>query len=140
MINEVIARLKTHAPGLTDVLPAVDLEALKQGVAARHGTAYVLPYREKGEPTEQSTGGYRQFVAVQLLVAFVVRKHDDVKGGKKVLDFDGLKTSIEGALAGWAVAPQNDLFELVAAQAGSLGNGASVYVQTWQTSRYIRKA
>lgn len=139
MINETIARLKANAPGLTDVLPAVDLEAIKQGVAPRHGTTYVLPYREKGEPIEQSTGGFRQLVAVQLLVAFVVRKHDDAKGGKKALDFDGLKITIEDALAGWAVAPENDLFELVAAQSASLGNGASVYVQTWQTSRYIRK-
>lgn len=137
MINEVIARLKSNAVELADVLPAEELEALSKGTAPKHGTAFVIPYREQGEPNEYSTGIFRQRVLVQLLVAFVIRRHDDAKGGKRVADFDTLKGSIEDALAGWSTDPGNDLFELVAAQAAPLGNGVSVYVQTWQTSRQL---
>jgi hypothetical protein len=139
LINEVVARLKSHATALTDVLIAEDLDAISKGVAPKHGTTFVLPYREKGEPNELGTGGFRQFVAVQLLIVFILRKHDDAKGGKKAADYDALKSSIEDAMAGWATDPRNELFEMVAGQATPLGNGVTAYVQTWQTSRYLEK-
>ncbi|MFB2553341.1 phage tail terminator protein [Ensifer soli] len=137
MINAVIARLKDRAPELADVLPAEDVDAIGKGPAPRNGTVFVLPYREQAEPNELAMGGFEQRVLVQILTAFVVRRHDDAKGGRRVLDFDAIKAAIEGAIAGWAVSPGNDLFELVAGQAGSLGNGVSIYVQTWQTSRVL---
>ncbi|WP_457587290.1 phage tail terminator protein [Ensifer canadensis] len=137
MINAVIARLKAQAVELADVLPAEELDALSKGTAPKHGTAFVIPYREQAEQNEYGTGIFRQRVLVQILVAFVIRRHDDAKGGKRATDFDTLKDSIEGALAGWAIEPSNDLFELVAGQAAPLGNGVSVYVQTWQTSRQL---
>lgn len=137
MINAVIARLKSEAPELSAVLAAEDLDALGKGTAPRDSTAYVIPYRERAEPNELGAGGFEQHVLVQILVAFVVRRHDDAKGGKRVADFDGMKHAIEQAIAGWSVDPRGQLFELVAAQAAPLGNGVTVYVQTWQTSRFL---
>ena len=137
MIAATIARLKAAAPDLADVLPLEDLDAIGKGVAPRHGTVFVIPYREQAEPNELATGGFEQLVHVQILVAMIIRRHDDAKGSKRVLDFDAMKNTVEQALAGWSIDPRGDLFELVAAQAAPLGNGASAYVQTWQTSRYL---
>ncbi len=119
------------------MLEAEDLDALGKGAAPRSGTAYVIPYRERAKPNELGAGGFEQHVQTQILIAFVVRRHDDAKGGKRVSAFDTLKHAIEQALAGWSPDPRGELFELVAGQAAPLGNGVTVYVQTWQTSRYL---
>lgn len=137
MIAAVIDRLTATTTVFAAILPAEELDALNRGVAPKSGTVFVIPYREKAEPNEHATGVFRQLVAVQILVAFVVRRHDDTKGGKKVTTFDTFKSQIEQSLAGWAIAPENEPFELVAGQVGSLGNGATIYVQTWQTSRTL---
>ena len=137
MIQDVIDRLTANTTTLTAVLPAEDIDALSKGTAPRSATAFVLPYRERGEPNEFMSGTFRQLVAVQFLVAFVIRRHDDAKGGKRVSLFDAIKADIETALAGWLIDPHGEPCELVAAQAAPLGNGVTVYVQTWQTSRYL---
>lgn len=140
MIAAVIDRLKAMAPSLVAVLPAEDLAALGDGVSPQSGTAFVMPYQERGHPNELMSGAFRQMIDVQLLVAFVVRRHDDAKGGKKVAMFDTFKTEIEAALAGWEPTEYSDAFELVSAKAAPFRNGASIYVQTWQTSRLLEGA
>lgn len=135
MIQTIINRLKAETT-LT-IEAAEDMDALTKGTAARSGTAFVLPYRERAEPNELAAGGFRQLVTVQFLVAFLIRQHGDAKGGKKVLQFDAMKAEIEAALAGFSLSADADPTELVAAQAAPIGNGVSVYVQTWQTSRYL---
>ncbi|KGE01001.1 hypothetical protein [Rhizobium sp. YS-1r] len=141
MIQDVIDRLKAMAPSLSDVSAAEDLAALAEGTAPKSGATFVIPYRELGSPNSRASGGFRQEVGVQILVAFVVRRHDDSKGGKRVSQFDTYSGEIEAALAGWATEPGNELFWLAAGKSAPLGrgNGATVYVQTWQTSRFIRK-
>ena len=137
MIQAVIDRLTATTTVFSAILPAEELDALSRGVAPKSGTVFVLPYRERAEPNEHATGVFRQPVAVQILVAFVVRRHDDAKGGKRAASFDSFKSEIEQSLAGWAIAPEDEPFELVSGQIGSLGNGATIYVQTWQTSRTL---
>lgn len=137
MIQAVIDRLRSAAPSLTAVLPAEEIDALAKGTAPKSGTVFVLPYREQAAPNEFATGTFRQLVAVQFLVAFFIRRHDDAKGGKKAMTFDTMKSDIEQALAGWSFDPDGDPCELVAAQAAPLGNSATAYVQTWQASRYL---
>lgn len=138
MLQEIIDRLKSHATALGDVRPAEDIDAVMKGTAPRSGMAFVLPYRERGEPNTRATGGFRQKVAVQYLVAFVIRQHDDATGGKKASMFDDFKTSIEDALAGWEPASAESMLELVSAQSSPFGNGVTIYVQTWETSRYLK--
>ena len=139
MILDVIARLKSEVPDLVDVLPAEEIEAIAKATAPKSATAFVLPYREKAEPNTRATGGHLQYVAVQFLVAIFIRRYD-ARGGKRVIEFDDLKSAIETALAGWEPTEGADPIELVGAQAAPLGNGRSVYVQTWQTSRYLTGA
>lgn len=138
MLQEIIDHLKSEAPLLVDVRPAEDIDAVMRGTAPQSGMAFVLPYRERADPNELLTGGFRQKVAVQLLVAFVVRRHDDARGGKKAVVFDEYKTAIEDALAGWEPASAEDPLELVSAQAAPLGNSTTIYVQTWETSRFLK--
>ncbi|WP_043062099.1 phage tail terminator protein [Brucella anthropi] len=137
MLQEIIDRLIANAPILTAVLPAEDIDALSQGVAPRSGTAFVLPYRKRGSPNELAAGGFRQLVAVQFLTAFVVRKHDDQAGGKKVAMFDEYEDAIERTLAGWQPPSCEDPIEFVASQPAPLRNGVTLYVQTWETSRFL---
>ena len=137
MLQEIIERLKSHAPVLVEVRPAEDIEALSKGTAPRSGTVFVLPYRERAQENERMTGGHLQVVAVQLLVAFVIRRHDDASGGKKAVLFDDAKDAIETALAGWETPSGQDPLSLVSAQAAPMGNGVTVYVQTWETSRFL---
>lgn len=137
MIAEVQARLKAQATALQDVQVAEDLTALKEGVAPRHGTAFVIPFREEGDDEALISGASRQEMTVQILVAFITRRHDDSRGAKKVATWDELRRSIEGALFGWAISAETVPFTLAAARSAPFGNNASVYVMTWQTNRYL---
>lgn len=139
MIQVIIDRLKAAAPGLAAVLPAEELDLITKGTAPRHGTVFVLPFREAGEENQRATGGFRQLVHVQFLTALVTRRHDDARGGAKVTQSDALKAEVEAALAGWAPYQGSALVELVAGKVASLGNGASIDVRTWQTTRTIKR-
>lgn len=141
MIDAVMERLRTNATELKAVKSAEDLDAItdSKSTAAQHGTAFVIPYQEQGLPNEMAAGAFSQKVLVQILVAFVVRRYEPVQGALRVSAHDTFKNSIEGALAGWAVTPYDDLFELVAGRLAPIGNGVSVYVQTWQTSRELER-
>ncbi len=136
MIDDIIDRLKAEATVLTDVQGAEDLEALGKGTAPRSGATFVLPYREKGDPSPYM-GTFRQLMHTQVLVAFVVRRHSDAKGAQRVAGFDVYREAIEGALAGWIGPGMEDPMELVAAQAAPMGNGATAYVQTWEFTRFL---
>lgn len=136
MITEIADRLRETCPSLSAVDMAEDLDALAKGTAPRHAATFVMPYRKKAEPNELATG-FRQKVIVQVLVAFFVRRHDDTKGGKRAALYDDLETEIEAALAGWEPEFVEDPFELVAGQTQPFGNGATINVMTWQTSRSL---
>ena len=139
MISAVIDRLKTETT-LTDVQSAEDLEALSNGVMPRNRTVFVLPFRESAQPNEYLTGKFRQSVEVWFLVAFFIRRYDDAKGGGRVTDFELTRDEIEDALAGWQWDEHEELVELVASQASaSLGKGASIFVQTWKTTRTLER-
>ncbi|QND45307.1 hypothetical protein HB780_06030 (plasmid) [Rhizobium lusitanum] len=137
MISAVIARLKAETT-LADVLAAEDLEALSNGVMPRTRTVFVLPFRENAEPNQFSSGGFRQSIEVWIIIAFFIRRYDDAKGSDRLTEYEQIRDEIEGALAGWAWDESEELFELVASQSSSaLGKGATVFVQTWKTTRTL---
>ncbi len=139
MIAEIVSRLEAQAPSLGKIGVAEDLEAISRGTAPRNGATFVLPYQERAEPNEYATGATSQHVEVLFLVAFVLRRSDDSKGAQRAGSFDQFKGEIEGALAGWTPDSADlDPFEFAAGRSASMGNGVTVYVQTWRTSRYIR--
>ncbi len=138
MISLVIDLLRDFAPSLTSVSGAEDLEAISKGTAPRNGAAFVVPFAEDAEPNAMISGGFSQRVEVRVLIAFIIRRHDDAKGAARASDFDTFKNEIETVMAGRMPDQDGDPFELVSGRASSLGNGATIYVQTWKTSRYLR--
>lgn len=140
MIASFEARLRERCSGLKEIRTAEDLDLLEKATAVQSGTAFVIPYRERAGENHLSAGGFRQLVVVQVIVAFVIRRHDDVHGAERARLFDTLKAEIEGALAGWTPDGGHDACELVGGEGTPLGNGTSIYVQTWETSRLLEGA
>ena len=101
------------------------------------GSLVLVPWQESARQSPISTGGHRPFVAVRFVVAVVLRRHDDPQGGARALAFDTYRRKVEALLAGWAPSPDHDLCDLVGAETSGLGNGVSIYAQTWQTSRFL---
>ncbi len=137
MIEVIRQHLEDTATTLTAVEIAEDLDALVAGTAAKSGTAFVVPFRERAKPNSRSMGGHLQLVQVQFVVAFVIQQHSDAKGAARARAFDSFKTDIEQALAGWQPEEAEEPFELVGGESSSLGNNRSVYAQTWETSRFL---
>ena len=140
MIGAVVSRLEAVAPVLTAVQVAEDIEALSKGVSAASGTAFVVPYRERAGANTLASGGHRQLVEVQIVVALLIRHQDDARGAARAAQFDGYKAAIEAALAGWEPGSGCEPFALVGGEPTSLGNNATIYAQTWQTSRFLTGA
>ena len=137
MLTEIIVRLQQAAPILTSVDLAEDLDALAKGTAATDGACFVTPFRERARTNCLATGGHRQQVDVQVIVAFVVRQASDPKGSIRAARFDTIKDSIEAALAGWEPGDEFSGMSLVGGEATPLGNGVTVYAQTWETTRLL---
>lgn len=138
MIAEIVARLKARCPSLTSVGTAEDIDGLTKGTAPRSGAAFVVPFVER--PIEDNpflAGAFRQLIEVRTLIAFVVRRHDDAKGGERASAFDAYKGEIEAAMAGWELTPESGPFQLVAGASQPVGNGVTIYVQTWKNQRYL---
>lgn len=138
MIEEIIAWLSTSCPSVPSVASAEELDALDRGTAPVNGATFVIPFGEAAEENALMSGGFRQRVETQVLVAFLIRRHGDAKGGKRAAGFDTLKREIEQALAGWTAPSAIEPFELVSGRGAPRGNGVTIYVQTWRTHRYLR--
>lgn len=137
MLNLVVERLKERAASLPAVEMAEDLDAIGKATARATGTIFVIPWREKAKPNALMSGGFRQLVQVQFLTAILLRHHADALGTMRASEFDAHKNAIEQAIAGWEPTDVSDPCELVGGEGTPLGNGASVYVQTWETTRFL---
>lgn len=138
MLGTIIDRLTSAAvPPLRSVAGAEALGALKEGTAPRHGDTFVIPFRQSAEPNSLAAGGFRQRVDVAFLVAIVIRRADDAKGGERASSFDEFQSVVEGALAGWEPTPDSIPCELVESNAGAGGSGVTWLVSTWRTDRYL---
>ncbi|QQM29051.1 hypothetical protein JET14_11940 [Martelella lutilitoris] len=140
MLDLIEARLLTAGAPIVAVELAENLDALARGTAAKSGTAFLVPWSERGGDNMIATGGFRQLVDAQFLVAVVIRYHADAKGADRVALFESMKASIEGVLAGWQYDEHAEPMALVGGESSPLGNNVTVYVQTWQTSRYLEGA
>lgn len=137
MINLIVSRLKEAAPALSGVEMAEDLDVITKATARQSGSTFVIPFREKAEPNKLMSGGFRQHVTEQFLVAIILRHHGDALGALRADAFSSFKDEIEQALAGWEPTDMSEPCELVGGQQTPLGNNATVYVQTWETTRFL---
>lgn len=108
-----------------------------RAAAADDGTVFVVPYREKARANQRATGGHLQKIDVQFAVAVLFREHGDPRGAERVRRFDDRRHALEQLLAGWPPVETSAPCALVGAESSFLGNGVSLYVQTWETNRYI---
>lgn len=140
ILTLVQARLQSQAPYLPSVEVIEHIGVLEKGTAPRSGAAFVAPHREVAEPNQLMTGGFRQLVHVEFLTAFLIRLDDDLRGAERVLRFEGYKSQIETALAGWEPDELAEEVALVGCEGGRLSQNTSVYIQTWETARYLNGA
>lgn len=132
-----------HIRLMTGGFPAVEVveeinAILGKAPALADGTVILAPLRERAQPQRNATGYHHQAVNIQFLVATLFREHADPRGEKRALRFDERKLQVEALLAGWMPAPNLEPCALVSGEATPLGNGVSLFVQVWQTTRYLR--
>ena len=111
---------------IKDVAPALD-----------DGSVVIVPWQEGARPSPVATGGHRQLVSVRFVAAIVLRRHGDPQGAERAIAFDAHRKKLEALLAGWEPSEDHDCCDLVGAEVTGLGNGVSIYAQTWQTSRIL---
>lgn len=141
MLELIVARLNDAAQGLTAVEIAEDIDAMADRAGTvESGSVIVMPLREAAEPNILATGGHRQRVRIQFLTGIVIRHYDDAMGAERAKAFDGLKTSVEAALTGWEPDLYAEPCSLVAGESSPVITGVSIYVQTWETARYLTGA
>lgn len=103
------------------------------------GSVIVMPWKERAEPQALMSGGFRQRVETQFAVGIVIRHYDHLMGGDRAVQFDGYKTAVETALAGWEP-PGAEPCELIGGESSPIDKGVSIYVQTWATARFLTGA
>lgn len=131
--NRLIATNVFRAVILTESIDQI----VGKATAAESVSVFVAPWQERGLPVNQMTGAFQQIIDTQFVTAVMFRRHDDPRGAVKVLAFDAAKAAVEGAISGWT--PDNAFSPafLVGGEANGLGNGVSIFAQTWQTQRFL---
>ena len=137
LLTAVSDRLKAVAmPPLTSIAGGEDLAALAEGTAPLDHAAYVLPFSQAAEENELATGGHRQRVTVQFLVAVCIRRHGDAKGGARIAATDAIDRKLESALLGWSPSDDLEPISLVGIRSQPAKSGVLWHVSTWATFRY----
>lgn len=138
MFQEIIARLK-QAAALPVVEFAEDIPAIFEGTAPNSGDCFVIPHRFRAFPNRLSTA-HRQQGTEQFLVVAVIRTHADPAGAGRAAEFEAKRAEIEALLAGWRPPSCAEPCDIVGQENTRLDNNVSVYVQTWETTRFVQGA
>lgn len=131
--------------GETSLFAAVEIAEDIDALVARaglidSGSVIVMPFRERADPNALATGGHRQRVTVQFLTGIVIRQHDDAMGAERAAAFGAYKAAVEAALAGWEPDGTYDPCELIGGESSPISSGVSIFVQTWETTRFLTGA
>ena len=105
-----------------------------------NGSLIIAPWRERAEDQTLASGGFRQRVALQFLTGVVLRHYDDFLGQARALQFDTYLRGLEAALAGWEPPGGISPCQLVGGESSPVSKGVSIYVQTWETARFLTGA
>lgn len=120
---------------------AEDIDTMSAAaIRADDSTAIIAPWRERAGDQSLATGGHRQLVLAQFLVGIVVREYDGSTPADRASRFDILKADIEKALTGWEPSDAFGPCQLVDGESSPIAKGVSIYVQNWQTSRFLTGA
>ena len=143
MLAEIHAHLKATltAPLWSQIEVAEDIDAVAD-LAGQidNGSLVIAPFRELASEQSLATGGFRQRVAIQFLAGVVIRHYGDFLGEARALQFDTYLRGLESALAGWEPPSAISPCQLVSGESSPVIKGVSIYVQTWQTARFLTGA
>lgn len=144
MLELIRTRLQSRLPasrwpGGVEIAEDID-ELTRLAGMVDDSTAIVMPFREQAAPSPVMTAGFRQRVGVQIAVGAVVRVYDQMMGAERAVRFDSLTRDLEQALAGWQPPEVAAPFELVGGESSPIDKGVSIYVQTWETARFLTGA
>ena len=78
--------------------------------------------------------------AKQTKSAATARHYDTVLGAERAVQFDAHLARLEAALAGWEPPGTISPCELVEGESSPIEKGVSIYVQTWETARFLTGA
>ncbi|RCW77814.1 phage tail terminator protein [Paracoccus lutimaris] len=143
MLTAIVTRLRSELlPAETpDVVLVEDIDELSNYAGqVESGSVIVVPFREQASAQSLATGGHRQRVALQFLTGVVIRHYDNLMGAERAVQFDGHVRRIEAALAGWEPAGAISPCALVSGESSPIEKGVSIYVQTWETARFLTGA
>lgn len=104
------------------------------------GSLIIAPWRERAADQSLASGGFRQRIAMQFLAGVVLRHYDDFLGQARALQFDTYMRGLEAALAGWEPPGGMSPCQLVGGESSPVSKGVSIYVQTWETARFLTGA
>lgn len=102
-----------------------------------HGTAIIMPFRERATPPVAYTDATRQLVEDHYAIGIVLRVYDEGLGGDRALAFAAYKADLEQALAGWVPPGSPSDCALLGGESSPITKGVSIYVQTWSIRRFL---
>lgn len=143
MLAGILEHLRTVLPSTEtpEVVLVEDIDKLvDEGGVLESGSVVVVPYRERATENPLISGGFRQAVDVQFMTGIIIREYDQAMGETRVRLFDAHKIRLETALAGWTPPGCESQCQLTDAESSPLEKGVSIYVHTWQTSRFLTGA
>ena len=82
----------------------------------------------------------RLLASAQGLTAVEIAEDIEAMGAERAKAFDSLKAAVEAALTGWEPDPYAEPCALVSGESSPVTAGVSIYVQTWETARYLTGA
>ena len=143
MFADIVTRLRDRLPEAET--PAVvlveDIDALANHAGqVDSGTVIVVPFRERASAQSLAAGHHRQRIAMQFMAGVVIRHYDAFLGAERAVQFDGHLARLEAALAGWELPGTISPCELVEGESSPIEKGVSIYVQTWETARFLTGA
>lgn len=143
MFADIVTRLRDQLP--TAETPAVilveDIDQLADYAGqVDSGSVIVVPFRERASAQSLATGHHRQRVVMQFMTGVVIRYYDEFLGAERAVQFDAHLRRLEVALAGWEPPGAISPCELVEGESSPIDTGVSIYVQTWETARFLTGA
>lgn len=143
MLSEIRARLTAMLSSqIWDRIEvAEDIDAVSDLAGQlESGSLIIAPWRERASDQSLVSGGFRQRIATQFLTGVVIRHYDDFLGEARALQFDTYLRELETALAGWEPPSAISPCQLVSGESSPVISGVSIYVQTWETARFLTGA
>lgn len=128
-LNEVVPEFKGRAAGAAQLVAAL-------AGPVTPPSAFVMLVGEGSSRNEYATGAFAQRVVARFGVVLVVRNVSDVRGAAAVLDLEGLRTAVMGALLNWQPSAAHDPVEHVTGRLDNYDDQTLWWIDEFSTIFY----